>query len=475
MIIRKNGGIEMNELFRKLTELQSISSTNEKVEFIKANESDLEFIKLLKFLLNDLVVTNISRKKLNKTVDRLEFKELNSLSEFIDFLSNECSGKDYDISTIQNFINDVVEVKILESIACKDIALGCGDKLFNKAVSKVNQIETIKYMGASVMDMKKIDKLISENDAYAQLKCDGLYCSTHVNNGKVSFFSRNGKQMFLGGKLKSEMESIQLNRIICGELLLKGYTSSNRSEANGIIRGLISSNEKVENGDLKESAKFEKKYGVSLEQANDLLYIVAWDCLDTFNDERLYKYRLRDLHSTIENISSVVVVEGKPINNKAELFEYFTELLSEGEEGIIVKGLNRKFTDGKPSHSIKLKLSFQCELRIKDFVSGAINSKYENTLGALYCESEDGLMKTKLSGMSDELRDVIWNAQDKYRDCVVEIECSGISKAKDSDYYSFFFPRFKDFRFDKDRANTYEEILAIQNSILNLKESANVQ
>ena len=37
----------MSELFRKLTELQSISSTNEKIEFIKANESDLEFIKLV--------------------------------------------------------------------------------------------------------------------------------------------------------------------------------------------------------------------------------------------------------------------------------------------------------------------------------------------------------------------------------------------------------------------------------------------
>ena len=470
----------MNTTLSKLLQVQYISSTNKKVEFIKFNESDLEFIKLLKFLLDNLIVTNISRKKLYKSVNRFEFKELNSISEFIDFLSNECSGKDYDIATIQNFIYNVVywnedEVKILESIACKDIALGCGDKLFNKSVSKSNQIETIKYMGASVMDIKKIDKLISENDAYAQLKCDGLYCSTHINKGRVSFFSRNGKQMFLGGKLKSELESIQLNRIICGELLLKGYTSSNRSESNGMIRVLISSNEKVENGNLEESAKFEKKYGISLEQANDLLYIIAWDCLDTFNDERLYKYRLIDLYSTIENITNIIVVKGKPINNKIELFEYFTEFLSEGEEGIIVKGLNRKFVDGKPSHSIKLKLSFQCELRIKDFVGGAINSKYENTLGALYCESEDGLMKTKLSGMRDELRDIIWNNKDKYKDCVIEIECSGISKAKDSDHFSFFFPRFKDFRFDKDRADTYEEILAIQNSILNLKESTNVK
>ncbi len=70
-------------------------------------------------MLDNLIVTNISRKKLYKSVNRFEFKELNSISEFIDFLSNECSGKDYDIATIQNFIYNVVywnedEVKILE-------------------------------------------------------------------------------------------------------------------------------------------------------------------------------------------------------------------------------------------------------------------------------------------------------------------------------------------------------------------------
>lgn len=464
----------MDNLFKKLIQLKNIASTNDKINFISVNETDTDFIKVLKFLLDDLKVTNISRKKIGKSVDRFEFKQIHSLSEFIDFLSNESTGKDYDISTIQNYIDDANyhtsdDMEILESIACKDLSLGCGVKLFNKAVSSLNQIETIKYMGASVMDMKKIDKLISENDAYAQLKCDGSYVSTHINNSRVTFFSRNGKQMFLCGKLKSQLESLKVERVICGELLLKGYTSANRSEANGIIRGLISSNEKVENGDLKESTKFEKKYGITLEQANDLLYIVAWDCLDTFNDERLYIERLRDLNGTISNIETVKVVEGKSISNKSELFEYFIELLSSGEEGLIVKGLNRKFTDGKPSHSIKLKLSFQCELRIKDFVSGAINSKYENTLGALYCESEDGMIKTKLSGMSDELREILWNSKDEYLNRIIEIECSGISKARDSDSYSFFFPRFKDFRLDKDKADTYKEILAIQNSILNLK------
>lgn len=464
----------MKELFRKLTELQNTSSTNEKVEFIKANESDSEFIKLLKFLLDDLVVTNISRKKLNKTVDRFEFKELNSLSEFIDFLSNECSGKDYDIATIQNFIDDVAswdedEVKILESIACKDISLGCGDKLFNKSVSKTNQIETIKYMGARTYDEKLVEKLLAEGDTVAQIKADGTYANIFINKDKVSIFSRNGQQMFLNS-LSENLSKLNSNGILCCELVLKGYNSDRRSEANGLIRALISSNQKIANGDEKEPSKFKKKTGMSVDEVEELIYVKAWDFLDNFEDKTLYVSRFMKAKQLSELTDKIVMVESRAVKTKEDISEYFNEVLENGEEGLILKSLTKEFKDGKPNFQIKYKLTYQCELRIKDFVNGAINSKYENTLGALYCESEDGLIKTKLSGMTDELRNEIWNNKDKYRDCVIEIECSGISKAKDSETYSFFFPRFKDFRFDKDRADTYEEILAIQNSILNLKE-----
>ena len=58
----------MEELFRKLKTLQNIRSTNDKKRFIKANEDDLLFKTTLKFLLDDMQVTNISKAKIKKNI-----------------------------------------------------------------------------------------------------------------------------------------------------------------------------------------------------------------------------------------------------------------------------------------------------------------------------------------------------------------------------------------------------------------------
>ncbi len=274
--------------------------------------------------------------------------------------------------------------------------------------------------------------------------------------------------MFLNN-ISNELSKLNINGILCGELVLKGYNSDRRSEANGLIRALISSNQKVSNGDEKEEVKFKKKTGMSISEVEELIYVKAWDFLDSFEDKTLYKERFKKVNSISKLTNKIVIVESRLVKTKQDIVEYFNEVLSNGEEGLIIKSLNKEYKDGKPNFQVKYKLTYQCELRIKGFVSGAINSKYENTLGALCCESEDGLIKTKLSGMSDELREILWDSKDEYLNKIIEIECSGISKAKGSDSFSFFFPRFIGFRDDKDKADTYEEILAIQNSILNLK------
>ena len=461
----------------KLIKLKLISSTNEKVEFIKENINDSDFIKIMQFLVDDLVVTYLSRAKLNKSVDRNIGKEiiLND-SAFINYLSTKCTGKDVDIANVQNYINNALnhtieDIEILEGLACKDLSVGVSVKLFNKAVPKSLQVETVKYMGAITYDENKLDKLLKEDDVVAQLKADGTYVNTFINNGKVSFVTRNGQPLFINGKLREELESLSTQKIMCGELLLEGYGSDRRSEANGVIRGLISSNKKIEDGDIKEYTKFKKKYGMTIEEVENLIYIKSWDCLNSYEDTRSYADRFYDLtHSIILKTTKVRLIESKVVTNKQEIMDYFSHALTLGEEGLIIKSISEPFVNSKPNYQIKMKLTFQCELKIVDFVSGAVNSKYENTLGALLVESEDGLLKTKLSGMSDEQRDEIWHNKEKYVNKIVEVECSGISKARDSEIYSMFFPRFVEFRFDKDVADNYEDIKNIQDSILNLKE-----
>ena len=106
-----------------LKQLQNISSTNEKVAFVSEHKDNELFIALLKFIINDRVITNISRKKFNKEVELLPSKM--TINEFLNFLSNECSGKDSDVAKIKGFISQYTteEQTIWAEIVCKDIAL----------------------------------------------------------------------------------------------------------------------------------------------------------------------------------------------------------------------------------------------------------------------------------------------------------------------------------------------------------------
>ena len=69
----------MEELFRKLRTLKNIKSTNDKKKFIKVNEDDLLFKTTLKFLLDPYVVTNISKKKIEKKVKVSAEEEIASM------------------------------------------------------------------------------------------------------------------------------------------------------------------------------------------------------------------------------------------------------------------------------------------------------------------------------------------------------------------------------------------------------------
>ena len=95
----------MEELFRKLKTLKSISSTNDKKRFIKANEDDLLFKTTLKFLLDPYVVTNISKKKIEKKVKVEADEEIINMYDLYNYLSHDCSGRDTQIASVQAFIN----------------------------------------------------------------------------------------------------------------------------------------------------------------------------------------------------------------------------------------------------------------------------------------------------------------------------------------------------------------------------------
>lgn len=462
-----------NELLL-LTELQSISSTNEKVDFISAHKDNKLFIKLLKFIVDDKVVTNISRAKFNKNVG-CDCGILD-IDEFLYSLEYICTGKDTDLMMIHGFIGEQeVELQsILSAIACKDLAIGVGVSLYNKGCNEEDKLLEQFYMGCLQYKQKLVDELFKEEGTLlAQVKEDGYYISPSIQNDKVVFNVRSGEPIDLKGKLVEELikvqESFNEPIMLQGELLINSIPD--RSVANGVINGLKSSTLKVINGDTKEPQKFQKKYGRTMEEIeNDLLFKI-WDIVPpevvhtgSCDEEYIDRYnKIKDI-----NTDMIKVVDTKEVSSDLEAYELFMEMLEQGREGIVLKSKNAPYRNGKHKRQLKYKIEFSVDLEIIGFNQGRENSKYKDTLGALICKSSCGTLTTKVSGISDKMRMEFWDNQDKYLGTIIETKCNGLSKNKNNGV-GLYYPNFVTIRSDKNEANTWQEIVDIQESIKELK------
>jgi len=84
----------------------------------------------------------------------------------------------------------------------------------------------------------------------------------------------------------------------------------------------------------------------------------------------------------------------------------FETYLADGQEGIILKGADGAWEDKRSKSQIKFKGELECDLKIVAIEMG--NGKYAGMLGAIICESADGVIKVRVgSGFNDEQRQTL--------------------------------------------------------------------
>lgn len=415
-----------------------------------------EYFRAVEFQ-NDDVHLNIQLYQLKKIYNReiTGHKALEFLSLLLTPLSNDYA-------------------KILENIILKDLKLGINTSTINKVWN--NLIEETPYQGAISYNKKKALKLFETDTqgVVSQEKLDGRFCNAIIlnedNNTTLLLEARSGETTYLANSLDFLKHPLTINHVLNGELVIEGV---DRYTSNGIIASLISIHKKINNHENpdKDIKKFELKYQQSIENALQSITYVVWDVI-AYNSylrgyENIdYKARLRILKTIVENINNprLKLVETKQVNSLEEALEDFNKKVSENKEGIIIKGLSAYWKDGKPNWAIKIKMNFSVELRIIGFNEGKKGTRFENNLGSLVCSSEDGLLNTDPAGITDEIRQYIWDNKEKLIDTIVEVECSGISKNNKNEY-SVLHPRFIKLRDDRTKANTLAEILQIEQSV----------
>jgi ATP-dependent DNA ligase len=434
--------MNINEFLNSLAEN---ASRNFKIDQLNA-QSDNETLREVIRLALDPFTQFYQRKipkyeQVYKTTFALEWalKELYTLS------SRELTGNkaiEHLAYVLSSLTAD--NAKVIERIIQKDLNCGVDVSTANKVWSGL--IPEYPCMLCSPFEQKLVDKI--KFPAYAQMKMDGMRFNAIVRSGKVEFRSRNGKQIHLLGNLEKEFAALagDVDCVFDGELLVMledDHQFADRQTGNGILNKA-------------------NKGTISAEQAA-LVHASVWDLIPyAYFTDGLCSTPYAKRFSTLEQIVSKQKSEGKKIwavtssivETIEQAQEIFQEYLAEGFEGIILKDGAGVWEDKRSKTQIKFKGELECDLKIVAVEEG--KGKAVGMLGAIICESADGIVKVNVgSGFNDAQRKQYW--KENLVDKIVAVKYNSRIKNKAGEE-SLFLPVFIEIRDDKDVADTTKVI-----------------
>lgn len=365
---------------------------------------------------------------------------------------------------------DADNAYVIERIIDRDLKFGMGTSNINKIYPEL--IEKTPYMGAKPFTVELAKALFVDGKGVrSDIKMDGRYQNAIIQNGRVQLVTRQGEETPVGdAKFLKELTTFP-DGVFNGELTIDG--EPRRTVANGIVSSIVDiegkRKKRTEKETEKKIANFTKKHGDYQSFINRIAYTV-WDRIELdeyfkkgtkIKSTRPYWKRRTAMEALISHTHShmVRVVESKIVYSYAEAVEHFLEALARGLEGTILKDVDCVWKDGKDDWQIKMKLEIHVDLRIIEFNYG--NGKNANVISSLTCESEDGILITKPTGMDEYTMQLIEENQESLRNTIMECKSCGVSQNSKGGY-SMFHPVFIKLRDDKSVADNFKEIMAIE-------------
>jgi ATP-dependent DNA ligase len=279
--------------------------------------------------------------------------------------------------------------------------------------------------------------------ALVQLKMDGMRFNAIVRDGKVEYRSRNGKEIQLLGNLDADFIALagDVDCVFDGELLVTSDTGIlDRQTGNGILN-------KANKGTITAGEA-------------SLVRATVWDVIPFlyFQDgvcNTPYGTRFNSLNTLINKVEpeKVATVKSWEVEDYETAKALFEEMLQRGEEGIILKDKAGIWEDKRSKTQIKFKGELECDLKIVGIEEGT--GKYAGMLGAIQCESSDGVIKVSVgSGFTDAQRKSL-GKEIIGKVAAVKYNMRISNRAGEE---SLFLPIVLEIRFDKDEADASTQI-----------------
>ena len=454
------------KLYEIIDEIRNTSGTNAKKEVLKKYIDNKDFATLLKLAYDPRIKYWVSNNQVKPTTTGDTNLNRVLLIKILNPLATRQLTGNAAISWINSEADKLTEndQELLKLVLKRDLRISLNRKSINTVFGD-NFIFDPPYMRCQLLNDKT--KKGIKFPAYCQLKADGMFANIihkfdkETNEQVIELMSRQGERLFvlesfIVPKLEeifSETSAEDKDFVLHGECLIDGI--EDRKIANGIL-----------NRDIIP------------EEYHDKVYFMLWDSVN-YNDwiKRLSTVEYETRFNTIIDFISkygmkqtvLRLIPTHEVNSFEEVFDLYSNYISQGLEGVVVKNKSMKYKHHDSPDQLKVKIKFEVDLEIVDFKEGT--GKFEKTFGSIIVKSSDGLLVTRVSGMTDAEREYLWSHKDEVIGKVIELEGNDLFPPNATNpYWSISHPRYKSLRTDKTEADSLERVKEIVESTKYIKK-----
>lgn len=428
-----------------LTALKTLSdtpSTNDKLAFLIANKGNDVLKKVFWYAYNPKIKYFI-KKRPKIQFWNTTYELMSAVRELHHVIADRVKTGNSAIEHFQFLLSNLSpdDQEVLYRIVERDLRCGVNAKLLNKAWGK-DFIPEYPVLLCGKFNQKTETKI--KYPAFFQLKMDSSRINAEFEYGRcISLTTRNGNVLDIKSFNPVTITSNE-HCIIDGELMWK-YPDGTIAER------------KISNGYVTKAVR-----GTITPEEEKGLYIVAWDYVKYSEFETgigtvPYRERLDLLAGAIsQSGEKIQLVETCIVNSKEEALKRYDEYIELGEEGGILKNFDMMWQNKRSNFALKLKAEDPADLLVVGFEYGKPGTQFQNVLGSLICETSCGKLRVNVgSGFKHNER----NDPDSYLNKIIKVKYNALIDSVGSDIKSMFLPIYDGIRYDKDVANSLEELI----------------
>ena len=404
--------IEVKEIIKQL---ESTSSSNEKIKIMKKNKDNELFKKVLIYTYDKNLKFKVSKKSIKPRDGKSKW---NDLFEMLDELSQSNINNDLKMN-VNRFLGSIEDEEIRDlviKILLKDLKCNISVKSINKAINGL--IFDFQVMKASAYNDKTKEGFIkkAKKQGYIMsIKRNGERGEVIKENGKVTIKSRQNKLYENLVDLEKAFENMPDNTFYEGELLA--------FEPNGKEWKTSEDQFKLTNKILHTDGE---KHGIYIE----LFDMIPLDDFKNGESKIKAKDRRKNIDELVDKINNELIHKAETIyqGTNTDLIQEKLEEVSNcsKHEGLMVILNDSIYESKRVNYHLKVKLWQTADLKV---ISLKESVEKPNTLGSLVVDFKG--QEQGVSGISDSLKELWWNNPKEIIGRIIEVKYKAVTKDKE--------------------------------------------